>query len=187
MAGLVGNALQLVVATAQPPIFPFASCWNELVANTEQNNVVIHWIKNGFPRLDLSMRELISEGAGIGLGLGFLWVLLISIRILKIKRVSKKNENTLLNPKILPWCIAGAGVFATLVYGIELASEAGPRLLTPYYVTFLILVLLFVGAHHPVRSRLWQVTTVVVAAIPIFLLVLAPERPLFPVDGFLAC
>jgi hypothetical protein len=185
MAGLAGNTLQLVVATAQPPIFPLANRWNELIANAEQNNIVIHWIRSGFPRLDLSMRELISEGASIGLGLAFLWTLLIGIRILKLKRVSKNAENRLSSPKTLPWCIAGAGVFATLIYGIELASEAGPRLLTPYYATFLILVLLFVGAHHPVRSRLWQATTHVVATIPIFLLVLAPERPLFPVDGFL--
>ncbi len=185
VAGLAGNTLQLVVDTAQPPIFPFPNRWNEFAANAEQHNVVIHWIQSGFPRLDLSMRELVSDGAGIGVGVAFLWMLLVGIRILSLKAGSKKDKKRVLSPEILPWSIAGAGVFATLIYGMELASESGPRLLAPYYPIFLLIVLLFVGAHHPVRSRLWHAVTVVVAAIPIFLLVLVPDQPLFPVDGLL--
>jgi hypothetical protein len=186
MAGLAGNVLQLVVNTAQPPLFPFANSWNEFVTNAEEYNPVLYWIRSGFPRFDLSMRELVSEeSAGIGFGLGILWVLLIAIGIRRYRGASNAGESNPPDRKILPWLVTGAGVLASLIYEIELASEAGPRLFASYYAFFLMVVLLFVGSHHPGRSRSWQALAVVVAVTPIFLLVLEPARPLFPVDSFI--
>jgi len=63
-----------------------------------------------------------------------------------------------------------------------MGSEAGPRLLTPYYPILLFAVLLLVGAKHPTRQRWWRLTTYAVALVPIIILIVQPARPLFPVD-----
>src|SRR5271157_2189017 len=63
-----------------------------------------------------------------------------------------------------------------------MGSEAGPRLLTPYYPILLFAVLLLVGAKHPTRQRWWRLTTYAVSLVPIIILIVQPARPLFPVN-----
>jgi hypothetical protein len=183
VAGILGNTLQLGINTVLPPIFPVAERWNSAVAPTLIEMRPIAWIRTLFPRLSLTTRELAAEeSAGLGGGIAILWMILLLA-------AARSSRNLGMSPPArcrrrigLPWGILAGGLIAFAVFLVKMGSEAGPRLLAPYYPILLFAVLLLVGARHPTRQRWWRLTTYAVSLIPIIILIMQPARPLFPVE-----
>jgi hypothetical protein len=183
VAGILGNTLQLAVNTVLPPIFPPAANWNSAVAPRIMEMPLVQWIRGQFPRVSLEARELAAEeSAGLGSGIALLWAILILLSA-RSKRTVEIPCSTQSRQKVrLARCILAGGLIAFGVFLAKMGSEAGPRLLTPYYPIFLFAVLLLVGIRHPTRQRWWRLTTYAVSLIPVIILIIQPARPLFPVD-----
>jgi hypothetical protein len=183
VAGILGNTLQLGVNTLLPPIFPSAMSWNSTAVPRIMGMWPVAWVKSQFPRLSLETRELAAEeSAGLGSGIALLWTILLLIsarsnRAFGIARPGQPRQRLSLAGAVL-----AAGLIAFGVFLAKMGSEAGPRLLTPYYPIGLLAILLLVGAKHPLRQRWWRLTTYGVSLIPIMILIIQPARPLFPVN-----
>jgi hypothetical protein len=180
IAGIVGNALQLGVNTIVPPIFPFVAQWNAWVQILE-NLPFWRWLIANFPHCSITTGEIaIEEGAGIGFGIGVLWLILVACRLSGLRSYKMfEPKDRLMGHRNL---VLVGGLVASAAFFAKMGSEAGPRLLAPYYPVFLMLVLRWAGPFHPKNNRAWEVTCYLVAIIPIFLLILNPARPLLPMQ-----
>jgi len=183
VVGILGNTLQLGVNTLLPPIFPPAGNWNSTVVPSIMERWPVAWVKSQFPRLSLETRELSAEeSAGVGSGIALLWAILLLVS-------ARSNRGVGIPPprqrRQRFWLVLGILTGGLIAFGVFLAkmgSEAGPRLLAPYYPILLFAVLLLVGAKHPTRQRWWRLTTYAVSLVPIMILIVQPARPLFPVN-----
>jgi len=183
VAGILGNTLQLGVNTVLPPIFPAATNWNSTVVPSIMERRPVAWTRSQFPRLSFETRELATEeSAGLGSGIALLWTVLLVISAISncsggIPGPRQRRESSWLVRAIL-----ASGLIAFGVFLAKMGSEAGPRLLAPYYPILLFVVLFLVGAKHPIRLRWWRLTRYAVSLIPIIILIIQPARPLFAVD-----
>jgi hypothetical protein len=183
VAGILGNSLQLAVNTVLPPIFPPAVNWNSTVAPGIMETPLVQSIRSQFPRVSLETRELAAEeSAGLGSGIALLWTILILVTVRSKRRVGIACPTQRRQRLWLAWWILAGGLIAFGVFLAKMGSEAGPRLLTPYYPILLFAVLLFVRTRHPIRERWWRLTTYAVSLVPVIILIVQPARPLFPVD-----
>jgi hypothetical protein len=182
IAGVTGNLLQLAVNTGLSPFVPFASMWNNVAAPRILQLPFGAWLHHNFPRLDFTVREVASEeNIGIGLGVAALWTVLLARRIL-IPFTGKAAAHFRPRPVLdLPFFLATTGLLSVGVFLAKMGSEAGPRLLAPYYAIFLIVVLLFAGRKHPRLRGAWLGFCVLVQAVPVLLLLVEPNRSLVPV------
>ena len=183
VAGILGNTLQLGVNTLLPPIFPPAMNWNSTVVPSLMQRWPVAWIKSLFPRLSLETRELAGEeSAGLGSGIALLWTILLLVSAIPTRGVGIPGPSQRRQRLWLVRGILAGGLIAFGVFLAKMGSEAGPRLLTPYYPILLFAVLLTVGAKHPTRQWWWRLTTYAVSLVPIMILIVQPARPLFPVN-----
>ena len=182
VAAILGNTLQLGVNTLLPPIFPPAATWNSTVVPSIMGKWPVAWVKSQFPRLSLESRELAAEeSAGLGGGIALLWMILLLVYAISNRGVGMPRPGQRRQRISLALAILAAGLIAFGVFLAKMGSEAGPRLLTPYYPILLFAILLFVGPKHALRQRWWRLTTYAVSLIPIIILIIQPARPLFPV------
>lgn len=182
VAGVTGNLLQLVVNTGLSPFVPFASVWNNVAAPQILQLPFATWLHHNFPRLDLNVREVASEeNIGIGLGVAALWAVLLARRTLRLP-AGKASANFDFRPvPALPLLLTIAGLLSMGVFLAKMGSEAGPRILAPYYSILLIAVLLYAGRSHPRLRGAWRGYCVLVQAVPVLLLLVEPNRNLLPV------
>lgn len=182
IAGVTGNLLQLAVNTGLSPFVPFASMWNNVVAPRILQLPFGTWLHHGFPRLDFTVREVASEeNIGIGLGVALLWAVLLGRGI--FSRFAG-GASAHFRPRLvagLPFSLAIAGLLGMGVFLAKMGSEAGPRILAPYYTVFLLVVLLFAGRQHPGPRGAWLGFCVLVQSLPVLLLLVEPNRSLLPV------
>jgi len=81
--------------------------------------------------------------------------------------------------------IMGGGVISLLVYMGKIASEAAPRLVTPYYIVLIAGALVVASLDgRVVRWKLFRFAGIVVIASAFPMMILAPARPLFPTEAF---
>ena len=143
-------------------------------------------LSEDFPRLELGQTEFPTEdGAGVGLG-----CLMASALFIAASAWARRYHRAIVvtQNRVGKW-ITGAAAISLLVYMSKIASEAAPRLVTPYYLLVIAGVLTLAALDgQVVRWSLfrWAGLAVILSAFP--LVVLAPARPLFPthaVSGFL--
>ncbi|MBV9999147.1 MAG: hypothetical protein JO015_08545 [Verrucomicrobia bacterium] len=182
IAGAIGNLLQLAVNTLLSPFVPFASLWSNVVAPRILQLPFGTWLRHGFPRLDLTVREVASEeNVGIGLGVAVLWIVLAARRVIPHAGTASVPSRSWPVGR-MPVFLSIAGLLSLGVFLAKMGSEAGPRLLAPYYLIFLIVVLLFAGSRHPRLRGAWLGFCVVVQSVPVLLLLVEPNRHLLPVS-----
>jgi hypothetical protein len=175
VAGVLGNSLQIAKDNMVPPLLPKSIDWAPLVPSYLR--VYLH---RDFPRLDLRTGELqIEEGAGVGLGI----VLFASLFIIEAIRARTANPGRVIDRKKQALWVVGAGAVALLAYMSKMGSEAASRLITAYYPLLLAGVLVLTSLDGRVMRRRifkWGGLIAMLSALP--LVILCPERPLFPVQ-----
>ena len=175
-AALLGNSLLLAQQSFMPPVLPAA----EKTTRVFNGKLPAPWerlLREKFPRYFANkLNELPGEeAAGLGLGLTLPLLAVGGAALCGLGWSGRrKNLFALLPP------VALAAWVSLLFYLLKMGSEAGPRLLLPYYPLALVPLLLLPAQDWLWRRRAWRIFLVVAALGVLPALVLSPARPLWP-------
>jgi|SRR5882724_3166452 len=180
LAAVSGNIFQLLLQNFTPPLFPFANWWNlhateilprALVAASEKfNNGLFH------------LGELPTEDwAGLGFGLSVLLIISIAANFLILHAPRSPSAFRLLPSAFLflPW-------LALLVYCAKSGMDTAARLIAPYYPLLLPLLLVGAAQSQIVRRHWWRVLVCGNLILAFAVLILTPDRPLWPAKTILS-
>jgi hypothetical protein len=186
--GLYGNTLQLLFNNFVPPVFPLAGWWNEHIESFLPASMVAAARKNfdcsvgGGP---FSVPELQTDDyAGIGFGVCVL--LVVSVLAPLWVRRSKPGAPAAgpIPPELCLWVrIAPWISLAAYCMGTGMVTSA--RLIAPYYPFLLPLLLVGPAQSEIIRRRWWHAMTGGVLILAFVVLVLSPDRPLWPAQTVL--
>jgi hypothetical protein len=183
LVGIYGNAFQLALDNLAPPVFPMAHWWNEHATAflPQFLTVASKHFDDGF----FTLGELPTEDlAGIGLGLSIL--LTVSVFASFRCRQSQPCEMTAQIPfSICRWIFLAAWL-ALLVYGMKSGLANAARIIAPYYPLLIASLVAGAGAAEIVRRRWWKILTVVTLILAFVVLILSPDRPLWPAKTILS-
>ncbi|MFI5335342.1 MAG: hypothetical protein ACHQ5A_01055 [Opitutales bacterium] len=170
-AGVPGNLAQGAVQNLVPPFFPWAGAWNDWSAR-QLEPVMRRLLGTDFPRFTLHLGEMPQE-EWAGLGLLVMVLLLGGVWCVRAQPAPERGRGSLL---------AWAGVIAALVFCLSLGSEMTARLLAPYYPVLVLPLLRGGGQSVWCGTRTWQWLSGLAMASTGLALILAPARPLLPLD-----
>ena len=180
IVGIYGNFFQFTLDNFAPPIFPMAHWWNEhaplfmphfLVAAADK------YFDGGF----FALGELPTEDwAGIGFGLSILLVTSLLTTFCRRTGTARAKEIPLICRLILV-----SGWLALLVYCTKSGLTNAARIIAPYYP--LLVASLLVAVRPEMVRRIWWKILVGAALISAFVvLILSPDRPLWPAKTILS-
>jgi hypothetical protein len=188
--GIWGNAFLLLLDNFTPPFFPFAGWWN-------QNALLAlpHWLSapmvRNFEDGFLWLGELPTEDwSGIGFGVSLLLVISV-IGGFAARRKSHGDRTANSAQTRTP----RRGVFTTLVmlapwaallaYCMKTGMVTPDRLIAPYYPLLAPLLLIGRGQSDLVGRAWWRALAGGVMVLALMVLVLVPDRPLWPAQRVL--
>ena len=173
VAGGLGNGLLLAEQSFMPPLFPGAARLHERIMRSWPDSY-----QAAFPRLRMNKLNEIpgEEGAGLGLGITLPLLLVLGVSLGQFCRLASLNNGF---RRLFP-AVALAAWVAALVFLAKIGSEAGARLLLPYYPLAIIPLLLLPAQRELLRRRAWRIFLVVLALGVLPVLVLSVSRPLWP-------
>ncbi len=198
VVGILGNGFELLQDNFVPPLFPAANWWNQHVLAIIPHAWVMDF-QDGF----FYLGELPTED-WVGMGFGLSVLLAISV-IANFRHVrgapssrrrvasSGMNENAGGTPA-LPGCVP-AGIrrlvliapwLALLAYCAKAGMATPARLVAPYYPLLLPLLLAGAGQSQIVRRAWWRALAGGVLFLALVVLVLSPDRPLWPAQTILS-
>jgi hypothetical protein len=178
VAGLLGNGFLLAEQSLVPPVLPGSNKIHQRLYAA-----LPAWLKTEFPRMfSVKINELPGEeGAGLNLAITLPLLLVSVAALVRCRRTDfAKKLFSLWPPVVL------AAWVALLVCMAKLGSEAGPRLMLPYYPLVLIPWLLLSAQSRLLRWRAWRVFLVLLAVSTLPVLVLSMARPLWPAQTITA-
>jgi hypothetical protein len=187
VVGVWGNALLIGFNNLVPPLDPLAGWWNQHALTLLPRFIVAPMLANfegGFH----SIGELPTEDwAGLGFGVSAL--LLVSLVAARFGKNGAAENQNLLQPKIprefsrfvllAPW-------LALLAYGVKSGMVTPQRLIAPYYFLLAPSLLLGAGQAQIVRRRWWKILAGGVLVLAFVVLILSPDRPLWPAKTILS-
>lgn len=181
VAAFAINSFLLAEQSLVPPVLPHSREINDRLTRMLPES-----LKARFPRLKLNhVTEFPGEeGAALGLGVTLPLLLALGGAVAGWRRAGRLKR---LADTLPP--VALAGWVALLVYMAKMGSEAGPRLLLPYYPLVIVPVLLLAPQQRWLRRRNWRRLLVLTALGVLPVLVLSVARPLWPAvtgSGWLA-
>ena len=177
LAGIVGNTLQLLAQSLEPPFLPMANPAQAWVGE-HLPRALRAFLAQGVPHFNLGFGELPQEEAS-GLGLGVTLVAVLSLLGALAAWRSKPRSawpaaaRRGLTIGLLAW-------LSLLAYMIKLGSEATGRLLAAYYPLLLLPFLVHPSQDAWVRPRWRQLLAAGVGVMALVVLILTPARPLWP-------
>ncbi|MGH7941693.1 MAG: hypothetical protein ACREFR_11550 [Limisphaerales bacterium] len=189
LTGVLANGFELLQVNLAPPVFPWAHLWDEAVART----VPRAWLTT-FQSDFFTTGELPTEDwAGIGFGLTAL--LAVSVVAGLVCWNCRPPLNGPMQRKIiktphlsarLRWMVLIGPWMALLIYCAKAGMATPGRLIAPYYP--LLLPLLLVGRAQAgiVRRAWWRACAGLVVFLAFVVLILSPDRPLWPVQTVLS-
>jgi hypothetical protein len=172
----------------EPPIFPQAERWDSFVRRVIPPHLANKWqesFTDSGPAEFHGDQMQAEEGAGFGFGATLLLVASTVVAATSRRRPSLQCKFCSfdglyqLAVVLAPW----VATFA-LVSQSEVGSMA--RIIAPYYLLLLPLLLKSPCHEQIVRKRWWRAAAFFVFAIPAGLLIISPARPLFPVGALLS-
>jgi len=186
VVGVWGNTLLLLLNNFVPPLFPLAGWWNQHALNILPQFLIAPMTANfeqGFQMLP----ELPTEDwAGIGFGLSLLLLVSVSASFLMGRSAKRNPEPSPLVPaKLCRWVLI-APWFALMAFGMKSGMVTPQRLIAPYYPLLLPLFLVGAGQSQIIRRCWWRVMVGVVLLLALVVLVLSPDRPLWPAKTILS-
>jgi hypothetical protein len=188
VVGVWGNALLIVFNNFVPPLCPFAGWWNQNALTLLPHFIVAPMTAN-FEEGFYGIGELPTEDwAGIGFGLSTL--LLVSLIAARFRKCGGTVETETSWYPAIPraFCrfVLVAPWIALLAYGMKSGMVTPQRLIAPYYLLLLPLLLTGAGQSQIIRRRWWHVLAGGVLVLAFVVLILTPDRPLWPAKTILA-
>ena len=174
------TSANLVLGNLAPPIFPFAQAWEQLIQRVLPENfkqAMVGHFEGSMSRFQLPELQ-VEESSGLGCGLS---LLLLALLLRKVRARAMWPARWFAYATLVPlgaW--VGLGVFVLRV-GI-----AGPaRYVLPFYLLLAVPFLAGPVAGGIFQLRRWRVAAFAVFAVAGLLLVLSPQRPLWPATSSL--
>ena len=185
LVGIWGNALLLALNNFLPPLFPLAGWWNQHILSVAPSFLTTPMLANFEPGF-YQLPELPTEDWA-GFGFGCSGLLLVAVPAAFWLRRSAGNFSPALPiPKNLRWCVLAAPWIALLVYTVKSGMVTPQRIIAPYYPLLLPALLLGAGQSLVVRRCWWRGLTGAVMILALVVLVLSPDRVLWPAKTILS-
>jgi len=171
-AAFIGNSFLLAEQCLAPPVLPGSDQLNK-----RATAALPDFVKENFPRLSINRVVELPGEEGSGLGLGLTLPLLLALGA-SASGLGCPGRLGKIFSRLPP--VAIAAWISMLVYLAKMGSEAGPRLLLPYYPLVLIPLLLLPAHGHLLRRRGWRIFLVLTMLGVLPVLILSMARPLWP-------
>jgi len=173
------NAVLLTIQNLVPPVFPLAGAWNramdEHVPRAWRERLQKHFEPDG-AKWHLGEMQ-VEEWAGLGFGVsGLLIVSWIAGGLLPKGRRFRSRAPVPLHA----WWVLGGSSVALLAYMAKAGLTPAARLVAPYYLFVVPLLLLPQFHARLVRARWWRTVAVMVMILAAGLVIVTPARPLWP-------
>jgi len=182
LTGIVGNVFQLGLHNFVPPLFPQAGWWNQHSVWILPHSWIVAF-QPGFSQVG----ELPNEDwAGIGFGLSMLLVISVVAAFFIGRRLGPLVKKNCIVPDGFRRLVLIAPWIALLFFCAKSAMNTPARLIAPYYPLLLPLLLVGAGQSQVVRRTWWRALTGGVLILALVVLVLSPDRPLWPAQTILS-
>ena len=186
VVGIWGNALLLVLNNFVPPLFPFAGWWNQHALSLLPHFLAAPLVANFQPGFQVLPELPTEDWAGFGFGLSLL-ALVSWLASWRSGRSTRRSPETapLISAKLCRWVLL-APWFALMAYAMKSGMVTPQRLIAPYYPLLLPLLLTGAGPARVVRCGWWRGLVGGVLVLALVVLVLSPDRPLWPAKTILS-
>jgi hypothetical protein len=186
VVGVWGNALLLVLNNFVPPLFPLAGWWNQHAVSVLPHFLAAPMVAN-FEQGFQVLPELPTEDwAGFGFGLSLLLLISVPASFLMGRSTKRNSEpGPLIPTKLCRWVLI-APWFALLAYGMKSGMVTPQRLIAPYYPLLLPLLLAGAGQSQIIRRGWWRAMVGGVLFLALVVLIVSPDRPLWPAKTILS-
>jgi hypothetical protein len=186
VVGVWGNALLLLLNNFVPPLFPPAGWWNQNALSLLPHFLTAPMMANFEPGFQILPELPTEDWAGIGFGLSLLLLISVPASFL-IGRSTKRNlkPSPLIPAKLCRWVLI-APWFALLAYGMKSGMVTPQRIIAPYYPLLLPLLLTGAGQSQIIRRCWWRMMVGGGLVLALVVLVLSPDRPLWPAKTILS-
>jgi hypothetical protein len=181
------NIALVGIVNVTPPVFPEAGRWNSFVQKKlpPNLNVRLHETLIEPEAAEFKAQEMqIEENAALGFGVTVLLLISVASAVAhrrKFFSLSFYPAESLCRTCIIitPWISTFALLTQSEIYAIG-------RILAPFYILLLPLLLLPSGHELLVKKVWWRCAVFVVFVMAALLLIISPARPLFPVRTVLS-
>jgi hypothetical protein len=185
LAGIIGNAFQLTLDNFVPPVFPLAGWWN-VHAPLMMPRFITDAVNANFDTGFFTIGELPTEDwAGVGFGLSLLLVISILVSLWKRKATPQFATRTAI-PSWLCRCVLLAAWISLLAYSVKSGLTTAARLVAPYYALLIPSLLISPALSKIVRCGWWRALTGIVLISAFTVLIMSPDRPLWPAKTILS-
>lgn len=186
VVGIWGNAFLLLLGNFSPTFFPYAAWWNEHALTILPQFITGPMVANFEPGF-LWLGELPTEDwSGVGFGTSVLLaVSVIAGWWFKRNAPLPVAGKEIIPPAFLKFVLIAPWI-SLLAFCIKSGMVTPSRLIAPYYALLLPLLLVGAGQMQVVRRWWWQALAGVVVLMAFVVLVLLPDRPLWPAQKVLA-
>jgi hypothetical protein len=184
-AGVLGNSFQLLMANLVPPLFPLAGWWNQHAAAFLPRFLVAAADKY-FDAQFFTIGELPTEDwAGVGFGI----CVLLTVSVLgsfRVRGAKPRMPAAGAIPSRLCRCVLISVWVSLAAYCLKSGMTAAARLIAPYYPLLLPGLLTHPAQSEIIRRCWWRMTAGGVFILAFVVLILSPDRPLWPANTILA-
>jgi hypothetical protein len=180
------NVVLITVINLNPPVFPEAEQWNQFVQNSLspdlRSKLLQSFTEPGAAKFTAQEMQM-EEGAGVGFGVSLFLAVSVAVAA-----GSRRKWPVLFGPFELLWKNAIIVAPWVSTFALITQSEVYPigRILAPYYVLLLPLLLVFPAHEQLVKKFAWRAGAFLVFALAAGLVIICPARPLFPAETILA-
>ena len=185
LVGVWGNALLLLLNNFLPPLFPLAGWWNQHILSIAPQFLTAPMLANFEPGFYALPEMPTEDWAGFGFGCSVLLLMAVPAAF-RLRRSAGSFSPTLPVPKYLRRCVLAATWVALLVYTVKSGMVTPQRIIAPYYPLLLPALLLGAGQSLVVRRRWWRGLTGAVMVLALVVLVVSPDRVLWPAKSILS-
>jgi hypothetical protein len=183
--GIIGNAFCIPIQNLAPPVFPGANQWNAAMKRFVQTPFGSHFQSfENFGVIGPDIHHASEATAGLGLGI----CVLIMISLLAVWWIKRKNSFMVNSPpadRTAQWLrLAPFGLL--LLFMAKVGTNQNARHLSAYYPFFFPVILASFGHTILVRRRWWQNLSLSLLLFTGMLLLVSPDRPLFPAEWIIS-
>ena len=175
--GFAGNLFAILAQNLVPPIFPWATQWNELMLRFQHGWLGAHFTDfEHFAQLGRAVTELT---AGVGLPV---FVMILAAGGIGPRRAGGQGAVPAARTAWHIWCVRWSILLPLLVFFCKVGSFTSARYLAPYYPLALIPLLCWRRMDFAVRHRGWQRLALGLGLSTVAVIVVSRDRPLWPAE-----